>query len=129
MSSAGPVAPPGGAASADAAAGSAAAAGTAAAAEAAPLGPGAFAKDPVGVLKSLAARASEGGGEPLATLKSLAARASGGEGDPVAALKSLAAGASGEGPDLGERPEIYVGAAFAGGLVLAGLLRWLASRG
>ena len=24
-----------------------------------------------------------------------------------------------------ERPELFVGAAFAGGLVLAGLLRWL----
>jgi hypothetical protein len=31
-------------------------------------------------------------------------------------------------PDLGERPEIWVGAAFAGGLVLAAVLRWLSSR-
>ncbi len=27
--------------------------------------------------------------------------------------------------DFAERPEVYVGAAFAGGLVFAGLLRWL----
>jgi hypothetical protein len=27
-----------------------------------------------------------------------------------------------------ERPEVYVGAAFAGGLVVAGLLRWIGSR-
>lgn len=27
-----------------------------------------------------------------------------------------------------ERPEVFVGAAFAGGLVLAGVLRWLGSR-
>jgi hypothetical protein len=27
-----------------------------------------------------------------------------------------------------ERPEVYVGAAFAGGLVLAGVLRWLGKR-
>jgi hypothetical protein len=27
-----------------------------------------------------------------------------------------------------ERPEVYVGAAFAGGLVLAGVLRWLGNR-
>ena len=27
-----------------------------------------------------------------------------------------------------ERPEVYVGAAFAGGLVIAGVLRWLGNR-
>ena len=27
--------------------------------------------------------------------------------------------------DSAERPEVYVGAAFAGGLAFAGLLRWL----
>ena len=27
-----------------------------------------------------------------------------------------------------ERPEVYVGAAFAGGVVVAGLLRWLGNR-
>lgn len=27
--------------------------------------------------------------------------------------------------DFADRPEVYVGAAFAGGLVFAGLLRWL----
>ncbi len=27
-----------------------------------------------------------------------------------------------------ERPEVFVGAAFAGGLVVAGVLRWLGSR-
>jgi hypothetical protein len=27
-----------------------------------------------------------------------------------------------------ERPEVYVGAAFAGGLVVAGVLRWLGNR-
>ncbi len=32
-------------------------------------------------------------------------------------------------PPFDERPEIYVGAAFAGGLVLAQLLRSLAGRG
>jgi hypothetical protein len=48
-------------------------------------------------------------------------------GEPGAAASR--ASAPGDGLDLGDRPEIYVGAAFAAGLVLAGLLRWLASRG
>jgi hypothetical protein len=36
-----------------------------------------------------------------------------------------AAHAAAEDDTFAERPEIFVGAAFAGGLVLAGLLRWL----
>jgi hypothetical protein len=35
------------------------------------------------------------------------------------------AGATVPAPPFEERPELYVGAAFAGGLVLAGLLRWI----
>jgi hypothetical protein len=37
--------------------------------------------------------------------------------DPSAATASA--------PPFEQRPELYVGAAFAGGLLLAGLLRWL----
>ena len=37
-----------------------------------------------------------------------------------------AAGATAPPPPFEERPELYVGAAFAGGLVLAGLMRLLA---
>jgi len=33
--------------------------------------------------------------------------------------------AAAQGDAFAERPELYVGAAFAGGLVVAGLLRWL----
>ena len=33
-----------------------------------------------------------------------------------------------EGDTFAERPEVFVGAAFAGGLALAGVLRWLGSR-
>jgi hypothetical protein len=36
--------------------------------------------------------------------------------------------AAADGDAFAERPEVFVGAAFAGGLVLAGLLRWLGSR-
>jgi len=36
-----------------------------------------------------------------------------------------AAQAAAEGDAFAERPEVYVGAAFAGGLALAGLLRFL----
>ena len=43
--------------------------------------------------------------------------AAGGRGDP--------AGATVPAPPFEERPELYVGAAFAGGLVLAGLIRFL----
>ena len=35
------------------------------------------------------------------------------------------AGATASAPPFEERPELYVGAAFAGGLLLAGLVRWL----
>jgi len=48
-----------------------------------------------------------------------------GEPAPAGASPASAAGEL----DLGDRPEIYVGAAFAGGLVFAGLLRWLSRRG
>jgi hypothetical protein len=36
--------------------------------------------------------------------------------------------AAAESDAFAERPEVYVGAAFAGGLVLAGVLRWLGNR-
>jgi hypothetical protein len=36
--------------------------------------------------------------------------------------------AAAETDTFAERPEVYVGAAFAGGLVLAGVLRWLGNR-
>ena len=39
--------------------------------------------------------------------------------------QSDAAGATVPAPPFEQRPELYVGAAFAGGLVLAGLLRWI----
>lgn len=48
------------------------------------------------------------------------------ETSPEAASTSPAAAqAAGEGDSFAERPEVYVGAAFAGGLALAGLLRFL----
>ena len=36
--------------------------------------------------------------------------------------------AAAESDTFAERPEVFVGAAFAGGLALAGVLRWLGSR-
>jgi hypothetical protein len=36
--------------------------------------------------------------------------------------------AAAETDTFAERPEVYVGAAFAGGLVVAGVLRWLGNR-
>jgi len=43
----------------------------------------------------------------------------------VAAARGEAAGATVPAPPFEERPELYVGAAFAGGLVLAGLIRFI----
>ena len=47
------------------------------------------------------------------------------EPDPSTGESPAAAHAVAETDAFAERPEVYVGAAFAGGLVLAGLIRWL----
>ena len=47
--------------------------------------------------------------------------------DPASAAASAATG-GGDGDAFAERPEVFVGAAFAGGLALAVTLRWLGSR-
>jgi hypothetical protein len=44
---------------------------------------------------------------------------------PVSVFAEASAEGGGEGDAFAERPELFVGAAFAGGLALAGLLRWL----
>ena len=49
----------------------------------------------------------------------------GAPGAPGAAASGDAAGATVPAPPFEERPELYVGAAFAGGLALAGVLRLL----
>ena len=49
----------------------------------------------------------------------------GNPGAPGAAASGDAAGATVPAPPFEERPELYVGAAFAGGLALAGVLRLL----
>ena len=46
--------------------------------------------------------------------------------EPAPAAESPAGAPGAESPDtFAKRPEVFVGAAFAGGLALAGLLRWL----
>ena len=45
--------------------------------------------------------------------------------EPATGASPLAADAAGGGDTFAERPEVFVGAAFAGGLAIAGLLRWL----
>jgi hypothetical protein len=49
-------------------------------------------------------------------------------GAPWQGQSPAAAQAAAESDAFAERPEVYVGAAFAGGLVLAGVLRWLGNR-
>jgi hypothetical protein len=44
---------------------------------------------------------------------------------PVSVFAAEPAEGGGEDDTFAERPELLVGAAFAGGLALAGLLRWL----
>ncbi len=44
---------------------------------------------------------------------------------PLGEQSPADAQAAAESDVFAERPEIFVGAAFAGGLVLAGVLRWL----
>ena len=46
-------------------------------------------------------------------------------GDPFGGQSSADVQPAAEHDAFAERPEVYVGAAFAGGLVLAGFLRWL----
>ena len=45
--------------------------------------------------------------------------------EPLGGQSPADAQAAAEHDAFAERPEVYVGAAFAGGLVLAGMLRWL----
>ena len=72
------------------------------------------------------------GDSPLAALSTMAerVRTKAGEGKAAASdrLKGglgESAGATVPAPPFEERPELYVGAAFAGGIVLAGLIRLL----
>ena len=51
--------------------------------------------------------------------------AAGNSGEPGASASGHSAGATVSTPPFEERPELYVGAAFAGGLALAGLMRLL----
>jgi hypothetical protein len=83
-------------------------------------------------------RSGDGQGDsPLAALSGIAdrVRAAAGERlgpDAAERLRSVAsgvsdpAGATVPAPPFEERPELYVGAAFAGGLMLAGVIRLLA---
>ena len=45
--------------------------------------------------------------------------------DPAPGVSPAAADAAADEDAFAERPELFVGAAFAGGLAVAGLLRWL----
>ena len=63
--------------------------------------------------------ASDGRTEPVAPWAT--------EQPPVDAPAPVPEGDSGGGV-FADRPEVFVGAAFAGGLALAGVLRWLGSR-
>ncbi len=45
--------------------------------------------------------------------------------EPLGGQSPADAQAAAEHDAFAERPEVFVGAAFAGGLVLAGVLRWL----
>ncbi len=61
-----------------------------------------------------------------------ASKSSSGSAAPWATEQSAAqppdSGGGGEGDTFAERPEVFVGAAFAGGLGVALVLRWLGSR-
>ena len=62
-----------------------------------------------------------------------ASQSSSGSAAPWATEQAAAAATAPTGNDndsdtFAERPEVFVGAAFAGGLALAGVLRWLGNR-
>lgn len=64
-----------------------------------------------------ASKSSSASAAPWATEQSSAAAGSG-----------ASTSSSESGDAFAERPEVFVGAAFAGGVALAGVLRWLGSR-
>ena len=76
------------------------------------------ADSPLGAISGMAGRVRAAAGERLGPdAGDRLRKAAGGRGDP--------AGATVPAPPFEERPELYVGAAFAGGLVLAGVIRLL----